>query len=96
MRRIEPTALGPMTGADGAPPASGELMRRLEMLASLPLPEARGGAAGGSGGPLIYALADLPPRKLFARLAQNAQPPEAPPAAPIWRHTVVVDLSLKK
>jgi hypothetical protein len=100
LRRIDWSALGQMTGADGASPtfgpAAGGLMSRLEMLASLPLPEVRGGEADGSQGPLIYALADLPPLRLFAHLAQSDAAPEAPAAAPIWRHTVVVDFSPKK
>lgn len=96
LRRIDRSALGQMTGEGTAPPASAELMPRLERLASLPLPEARGGEDGGSGGPVVYALAELPPLRLFAHLAQSGAPPAAPPAASIWRHTVVVDLSLKK
>jgi hypothetical protein len=93
--RIGRSALDKTTHADAAsaPPDAGGLMARLEMLACLPLPDASVSDKSGNDDPLIYAVPDVSPLRLFARLAQSEEAPEADASAPKWRHTLVVDFS---
>jgi hypothetical protein len=80
-------------GAVSAPSSAGDLMARLETLASSPLPDAGPSDEGGHADVLVYAVPDLPPLQLFARLAERGAAPVASAAPSAWRHTVVVDLS---
>ncbi|MCU0592401.1 MAG: hypothetical protein MUC57_13125 [Desulfobacterales bacterium] len=95
VRRIGRPALDQTAaaGAVSAPSSAGDLMARLETLASSPLPDAGASDAGGREDVLVYAVPDLPPVQLFARLAESGAAFEASTAPPAWRHTVVVDLS---
>lgn len=94
LRRIGRSALDRMAGerAHAAPPAAGDLMAQLELLASRPLPDAGACDADGNSDPAVHVVPDVSPLRLFARLAES----EEVPAAPAWRHTVVVELPLKK
>ena len=93
LRRIGRSALDPTACAGSAPPAAGDLMARLEMLASLPLPDASSADEDPNDDPSIYALPDVSPLRMFARLAESEEAPDASAAAPNWRHTLVVELS---
>jgi len=95
LRRVGRSALDRMAcePPTPAPPAAEDLMARLEMLARLPLPEAACSDEGAADGLAIYGVADVPPLRLFARLAENADPPETAADGPKWRHTVIVRIA---
>jgi len=81
------------TSADAASPAVGNLVTRLEMLASLPLPDGSLSDQDDGDDLVVYAVPDVSPLRLFARLAESEEVPGTSAAAPTWRHTVIVELS---
>lgn len=95
MRRIGRTALNGTAGErrSPAPPSRGDLMLRLESLASLPLPDPAASDEDLGTLPEVYVVPDLAPRRLFAGLAANEDAAGATAALPDWRHTVIVGLA---
>ncbi len=93
LRRINRSALERTACPSAVPgsPDAGDFMTRLEMLASRPLPDAGPSDEGADDDPLVYAVPDVSPLRLFTCLAEGGEAPEAGAAA-TWRHTVVVEV----
>jgi len=92
LRPVSRPALDRMAleGPASESPAGGNLMAQLAGLASRPLPAAAfaddsGGIASG-----VYVLPEMPPRALFADLAEIDDLPAAADGLPQWRNTVIV------
>lgn len=96
MRRVGRTALNGMAGGGRAtPPPRGDLMSRLERLASLPLPDPAAAEEAPDISPGVHVVPDFAPLRLFADLAGSGDTAGATAAALHWRHTVIVNLAGK-
>lgn len=92
LRPVSRPALDRMApeGPASESPAGGNLMAQLAGLASRPLPAAAFTDDADSITPGVYVLPEMPPRALFAHLAESDNLSAAADGLPRWRNTVIV------
>ena len=92
LRPVSRPALDRMAleGPASESPAGGNLMAQLLGLASRSLPAAAFADDSGGIAPGVYVLPEMPPRALFADLAEIDDLPAAADGLPQWRNTVIV------